>query len=622
MSGLVLIQSRDGAPLPPRAADSVVAVLAHRGPDGRRARHLGSSVLVHLHDWTTPEEVGEDQPVEDPGQGLTVAFDGRVDNRPDLLRELDLAPATTDAQLVLAGWRRWQAGLLDRLVGPFALIVIDRLARRTVLARDPLGERGLAYHLGQRTLVVASEASACLAHPEVGRDLDRRALSAFYAFEALPHGASFFSDVSELPAGHALELEDGRVRTWQHWRPRRVLAGARLSDLEAGELFRKTLAEAVRARLRARGPVAVMMSGGLDSTSVAALAARELDARGERLQTISWVFDTLPTADERRFIEPMVQRWGLDAALLRADDDWPLRDGRLPEVTPSSPLETPYTSTLARTHAEVRRRGGRTLLTGDYGDHLYAGWAAWLRDLLAARRVPDAVRLVGRELRDSPRRLKAPLAQAVLGRHWRTALRRGSRPVVPWLREEAAQHLVRDTDPDSWVRASGLDELSARVIGPWSAHSAAVLRSRCARSGVDMRRPYRDRRVVELALELPAHLVYRPGWWKWVLRVSMGDLLPEPVRWRHEVTSLTPLFVRGLVEREAATVRRLLETRTALWRRYIRPEWLSSTYPDRLRSEGDSLEAAVVWRCVLAESWNKLIDSPGFAASVPDRLAS
>jgi asparagine synthase (glutamine-hydrolysing) len=342
-SAFALLFHRDGAAADPAGLGAVLRSLAHRGPDGCDLWTRGPFALGHQRFWTTPEEVGERQPLAGTGGRCRLLFDGRLDNRQELAAALGLEAdggAFSDAALVLRAYERWQERSLERLLGPFALAVVDLPERRVLLGRDALGDRTLFYVLRPELLAVASEESALLALPGVSSRLEEESLARFFAVQAPASGATFFAAVRELPPAHGIAVEGTRVRAWRHWEagpePRLRLRG----DREYAERFAATLAAAVRCRLRSTAPVAVMMSGGLDSTAVAALAARERRGGGAgEVRTLSWTFDELAECDERRYMDAVVERWGLPALRFCGDDAWPLAHPESWPRNPNTPLE-------------------------------------------------------------------------------------------------------------------------------------------------------------------------------------------------------------------------------------------------------------------------------------------
>jgi asparagine synthase (glutamine-hydrolysing) len=621
MAGIAFILHRDRRPVPSEELGGVLAALAHRGPDGERVERLGAWALGHRHFWTTPEEMGERQPLAargpEDGAAVHLAFDGRLDNRAELLAELDVTPAApSDAALALAAYRRWGEACFERFLGPFAVLFVDSGRRRVVCGRDPLGDRSLVYHLTPELFLCASEEGALLAHPAVPADVDEETVARFFALAPARPGRTFFTGVSELPPGHLLSVPfdggEARLEAWWHWRVGEPERG--VPDAEWAERFGATLRESVRCRLRSIAPPAALMSGGLDSTSVAALAARELAAGGSEapLATLSWVFDELPGSDEREFMAPVVEALGADPVWIRGDDAWPLRDRQSWPVALAAPYNGLYRRLRERAYRAARTRGASVVLTGECGDQLFFGGADWLRDLLADRRFGAALAGVARELAlsgrtDLPRfGLRSALARA-RGRPL------AARPEPEWLTPKARE-LAGGAAWGRWEGVAGVPrpEQRAGLLDPRIAASIQVESSLAAAEGIEVRRPYRDRRLVELALALPAHQLYRPGWIKWATREAMRGLLPEPVRLRRRRSSLAPLTRRGLVEREAATVRSLLDAPGARWPEYVRKEWLAELFPVRLAAGIDGPAALAAWQCISLELWRVRLEADRF----------
>ncbi len=619
MSAFAAIVRLDEEPVPRPLFERMHGALDHRGCDGknivwRSSAGRWSAALGTQHFWTTPEERGDIQPASHPESGIDLLFDGRLDNRGELLAALRPTAAamvaTSDARLALAAFLVWDRRCFERLLGPFAMVAVDRRRRRVVCGRDALGGRTLYYHLAGSgrpagELVVASEVEPVLRHPAVSSRLDEVSVARFFAVEAPLPGATFFADVRELPPGHTLILEDDCLRLERHWSPDDLSPVRYRRDGEYVERFRELLAASVRCRMRSPSPPAVLMSGGLDSTSVAALAARELERSspgcvgGEtRLRTISWVFKELPAADERQWIDPMVEHFGLDACPLPADGEWPLRDLDSWPVPADAPWQGLYRRLQDRAYATARQAGSRVLLSGEFGDHLYDGEAFWLRDLVSEGRRAEAWRGIRRELAGRPLWTvlrPSPVRSAVLRLFgWRGR----RRPAPEWLTPYARRRVDRLPG-----------RRSPNALNPLAAHAVSLEVAVASRAGVEVRSPYRDRRLVELMLSIPAHLVYRPdapdhAGSKWILRRAMAGILPEKVRLRRHVSTLLPLAARGLVEREAATVGRFLDDPAADWRRYVRADWLQRAFPHRLAAGLDGVESLIPWQCLCNELWN------------------
>lgn len=606
MSGLAAMVQLGATPIPRRAFAELVDRLCHRGPDGCEIRWLGRAALAHQHFWTTPEEVGEAQPLARVTAELYLSFDGRLDNRDELLSRLGLQAGAglSDAALVLECYRRWGRECLARLLGPFALILYDGRRRALLCGRDALGDRSLFYARTAGAFLAASEEQALLGHPAVEEDLDEESLARFFACREPSPGHTFYSAIRELPAGYGLWLEDGQAELYRHWVPDwdRRLHFQRDDDYR--EHFRELLERSVRRRLRTAAPPAVLLSGGLDSTSVATLAARRLASAGrEPLTAITWVFNELVSCDERAFARAVVEGNGLASIELPADGLWPRLGGAEAPAGDNSPTANPYRRLLDRAYQAAGEAGCRSLLTGWSGDHLWIGAERWLADLLREGRLAEAGREVFSELARgaSLRRGAGPVAELL-------RLRRPRRPrstaeSFPWLTPWALSHLQATEEAEA-------DERCQRFAGiqVWN---LVAERAHAARTGTDPRHPYRDRELVEAMLAMPAHQLYRRGRTKHLLREALAaELPPEVQASRSDRGRLDALFRRGIFERERGNLLRLLDRQDAVWRRYVDPRWVRRAV-DRGCGTGDrngcggGLEAVILWSCANAESWHR-----------------
>ena len=605
MSGLVLTFNRDRAPTDLPVGTRMLTALKHRGPDGSDVVHTPLVLLGHQHFWTTPEEIGEHQPLAESTGRFYLVFDGRLDNRQELLNSLDCHhPQISDAALLLLAYERWAEDCFTRLVGPFAAALFDATRRRVVCARDALGDRTLFYFLNAHVLVVASEEQAVLTHPAVARRIDEHRLAACFALQVPADGSTFFTGIAELLPAHVLVVGEENVQTRHYWTANPTAQLRYRSDAEYAEHFQALLADSVACRLRAPSPPAVMMSGGLDSTSVAALAARRLQMHPTpaRLRTVSYVFDELQSCDERWFMAAMADWYKLETVQICGDDAWPLCDADTWPFNPNTPEENLYRRLKERVYQTTRDSGTRVLLTGVFGDELYAGAEYWLWDLLRERRFLQAWCESGSHLQryglwDS---LKSPALRRLPGIQGLRRLR--PTPTPHWLTDYAKAKLP-ETDP--WAelsRAACRPEQYESVLGSYTAQDASGEIFHASRCGIELRHPYRDRRLIEFMLAIPAHQLYSQGLYKHILRNAMKGILPERIRTRHRPTSLMPLFLRGVAEKEVTTIRRLLQRPERMWPQYVRADWLAQAVPGRLPAEAEEL---IIWLCVCVELWHK-----------------
>lgn len=597
-----------------RASGTLAAVL----------RRLGCEPLPAARGGAGPEEatfvVGSR--LGRPGRALlandgstTVLFDGLLDNRVELARSLgEKANRRHDAALVLALWRRDGEAAFAALRGPFVAAVWEGPRRRLVLARDVLGDQSLSYHRPRdcnAPFLLAPDASALLAAPEVRAEANERSLARLLALRAPLPGETYFADVEEVPPGHLVTWtrEDGvGRRRFAALEPDR---SARLERDPVGRL-RELLTGAVSSCLEDAGePSAILLSGGLDSSAIAARAAA-VTAEGMRPVAISWIFEQLPAGDDAATIGEFARSLGLRWEPLVSDDLWPLGGNRSP-VACGSPLGDIYHRLQDAAFTRAHALDLKVVLCGYFGDHLWIDGGWWFRDLLARGR-PDlaAVALLRQwdlEKRNGPRRGTARGAVAkLLGR----GASIGARP-PEWLTPEGID-LAALESPDVALPSGVRPEQWDVVTDPLAAHGIHATRLNAARWGLEMRYPYRNRSLVEWMLGLGADRLYSPGSTKVLLRRMLRADGFEEMATRRSSSTLLPLAARGLVVQEGGRVRSLLRDPEAEWPRYVQRNWLVGRFPDPLAAGVDGAAALVGWLCLCTEHWRRGLDARAAAA--------
>ncbi len=599
MSGLCAILRLDGGRVGVTDLEPLLAALDHRGPDGSRGRVSGPCAIGHLHFRTTPEEASENQPLATVGGRVILAFDGRLDNRGDVWRALPRSPgpldSLSDARLVLEAFRFWGTGAFSRLLGPFAVVLWDERGEtgELVLARDGLGSRPLKVFRNRNLVVAASEEAGILAHHQVTAELCEERVATFFSLGPLVDGKTFFEGIEDLLPGRGLKISREGSHEFRCWTPnlRSRIRGRRDEDL--ADEFRALLTASVLRRMRAPEQPAVMMSGGLDSTPVAALACRQVRAEAP-LRTFTWVFDEHPECDERFYVEALSRRLPLEACYLPCDDAWPLAGGEAWPVHPATPEQNPYRLFHERTYRSAAQSGHRVLLSGMTGDQLYGGTDGWAYDLLAEGRWRD----LGQEI--AHHRRAASFGSLVRG--FLPAWIHRQSPRAPWLKPSAAAHLAGRRYGLPEARHARRPHQARSLLDPMNGHGLAVEAYYAGRCGVELRYPLRDRHLVEFMLGIPTEELYRQGTRRPILRRALAEELPGVILERQEKTSFAPVFFKGLMQKESGWVHELLNESTGVWTQYVRPDWVRS-----VRKVASIPEVAwvVLWFCLSFEIWHR-----------------
>lgn len=617
MSGIVGLFNRDGRPVERHLPGVMLGARPERGSDGTGVDFNGPAAIGHQLFALLPGDQAGQQPIV---QGdILFAADCRLDNRPELSRSLGLddvqAAKASDASLILAAYKRWGERCPERLLGDFAFIVWNGDRQQLFAARDPLGAHDLCYYVDGSLCLVASEVSHLLAHPAVEPQINEDRI-AFLLAGLLPGPEeTFHQGILYLPPAHALRVTAERVDLWRYWDVTPTTLRYR-DEREYAEQYRDLLAEAVRCRLRVIGPVGISLSGGLDSTSLAALAAPMLPLiTGQaRLPSFSYAFDELESCDERVYIRPLAERYGLDTTWVFGDDRWAFKDLAAWPLTPDFVI----TDVFAELPLSVREAAGaagiRALLAGYYGDVLMSGQFYWALDMVRHGRLG----LLGRTTwanRDTI--------------NWHNTLfEYGLRRLIP---PEISQPYRRIRPRKAETFAPGIHEallertdLASRLSpAPWPGRTPPAFRQRYDdllnsgfnhthitrhqynAHGMEVLEPYYDRRLVEFVLAVPAYILGRPDSHRRLHREAMAGLLPEDVRLRPRRTTFTPLLRKGLtLEREK--IRRLLAKPLIVERGYIRNDWLQSQLAKEYESSPDwwLLERSICLELWLQRYWN------------------
>jgi asparagine synthase (glutamine-hydrolysing) len=535
------------------------ACLAHRGPDGGEIWIEGVAGLGQLMLHTTPESLHERLPWKDLESGLVITADARIDNREELASALNLdrsvAAGLPDSQIILAAFRRWGNSCAGRLLGDFAFAIWDGRNRSLYLARDHMGVRPMYYYRSGSVLVFASSASAVVTPDIVPAVLNEERIADFLAgqLEGVNDSCTFFKHVRRLPPAHFARYSGENLETHRYWLPD-VETELRLDSDEAyADAFEGVLTQAVDARLRAVGAPAAMVSGGIDSSTIACIGGKLLRERDDTLRTYSGVSNDESTCRESRNIRRVLECGGFESRLLLPKDVGGLAAGL---NLAGGSLEDPFDAhciLLQMIYLQAREDGSVVVLDGLDGDGIASLTSIYPTYLLRAGRWLEAIREV-RNLRRNYYRQRSSLWSAYVN-----AVKPLLAPATFWEKrwKSGVGEMVRNAVDKSYLSGelAGRVNLAARFgefLGHYHAGMAKSLRHNHARRvvapfltaaierygrlaaccGVESRHPLLDKRVVEFCIALPWQQKARDGWSKIALRRVAGRHVPGPVAWR------------------------------------------------------------------------------------------
>jgi asparagine synthase (glutamine-hydrolysing) len=350
--------------------------IRHRGPDGEGYFEQGDVHLGHRR-LSVIDPAGSPQPMFSRDRNIAIVFNGEIYNFASLRQELSALghsfQTRGDTETLIYAYAQYGTDMLRKIDGMFAFAIWDEKNKSLMLARDHIGVKPLYYYWDGQTLVFGSELKALLPHPAVPREIDPQAIALYLECQYIPSPRSIYRQVRKLPAGHFLVLQDGRLRESSYWNPdyRDKLD---LGENEARELVERDLRRSVESMLVADVPLGAFVSGGIDSSLVAALMT---DISGKPVDTFSLGFShgvQSEHAEAARVAQHIGSRHHplvLDPhACLETLDQW--TDVFDEPFGDQAALPTYLLSRMTRRHVTVA-------LTGEGADELFAGYGNYAK---------------------------------------------------------------------------------------------------------------------------------------------------------------------------------------------------------------------------------------------------
>ena len=519
-------------------ARRMLTTLAHRGPDGQSLQSLDDGRLVLGHARLAIIDLSSTgvQPMALNGGDIWITLNGEIYNHKALRRELEAGGyvfrSSSDTEVLLAGYARWGEAMLDRLDGIFAFGLWDGPKRRLWLVRDHLGVKPLYYLRDAKNFAFASEPKALLDLTTSRPTPDRASINDFLTFGYIPGSRSAFKEIAKLPGGHALVWENDRIRTYRYWDPNAFASDELRDESDVVEETMRLLDISTESQLESDVPVGVLVSGGIDSSAVASSVSR---TRGG-MEGFVVGFDD-PAYDEREYARQLAHSCGI----------------RLHERVVASRVAESLIAQMVAVHDEpfadssslpclalfqmVRDQGFKTVLGGDGGDELFAGYRRYdkLAEVEGLSQAPWPLKLAGvRHARQFVRLAMRPTRYA--GSAWRSyyeglrffsfdqqcaLLQPDWRPVSE---EQLAWPFESYWNPEvDTVKAAQLFDLQTYL----QEDILTKVDRTSMRWGVESRVPLLARRIVTIALRTSSDVHRRGGRRKNVLKRGLEGRIPS-----------------------------------------------------------------------------------------------
>jgi asparagine synthase (glutamine-hydrolysing) len=601
--------------------------LVHRGPDGEGS-YVEANVGLAMRRLSVIDLQTGDQPVTNETRTIWLVYNGEIYNHAELRARLEANghrfQSKSDTETIVHLYEEYGEDCVHHLRGMFAFALWNSNKRELFLARDRLGIKPLYYFLSEKAFLFSSEIKALLVHPEVTAKFNRETLPEFLAFGYLAGTRTFFEGISKVAPGHTAVLrQDGKLRTKQYWdAPQDGDDFASRPESYYVDGYRDLLKQSVQSHLMSDVPLGVFLSGGIDSSAIAALTT---DIRRAPIETFSVGYS------ERAHSElPYAQ---LMAAHLRSKHHEVCitrKDffGALPKLIwhEDEPLVWPSSVSLYFV-AKLAQERVKVVLTGEGSDETLAGYTRYPFTLWNARldrgyrqAVPNGIRSFLRSaLADStwlPPRLKRKLRHTFLARDgasWKAFY--FDNFYAAFSEQEQAALLTDEmcatpgkayTDVlNFWDKSSGelLDRLLYTDIKTYLVELCMKQDQMSMAASVESRVPFLDHVLVEFALRIPAELKTRGLSGKRILKAAMKSLLPNAILNRTKMGFPTP-FSDWLLGPQVDFVEQLLLENRSLNRGLFKAESLRQLLAEHRASYCDHSDK--LWRLLNLELWHRV----------------
>ncbi|ESX98889.1 lasso peptide isopeptide bond-forming cyclase [Mesorhizobium sp. LNJC405B00] len=639
MSGVAgILLRQEGKPAAAADIQRMLARMQHRAPDGSSWWMDEGVVLGHA--WLNTTDEAGPGPLTMAGGKLAITADCRLDNRDELLARLGIRDSSVaDAVLLIRAYLRWGEACPEHLQGDFAFAIWDGERRQLFCVRDHFGVKPFYYHSSDRRFVFASEIGPILDAGGVDMRISEHQISGFLA--GLPDNpqSTAYADIFRLPARHSLTVTGKQVVLRRYWQ---IEPSPRQMRSDTVEEFRHLFSQSVRNRMRGTPAVGAMLSGGLDSSSIACVAGLQNAAqRKPRLPTFSLVFEKGSPMDERPFIEAVLGQEKVDGTLISVGNYAPFAEFERILEEQEETFLAPGLSLTRDIYRTAGAKGMKVLLDGHGGDEVVSQGHGHLHELAYAGKWME----LWRELRSASNTYGDGMLGlyyqflTLYGPAWRIArikrfanrvlgkLRRHptGRPATSW-RGLINPDLAMRTDLVERFRRAGYMppavSASETLTHRWLLsngmvpHAFEVLDKAAANFGVEPRYPFWDKPLVEFCLALPGAEKLNQGFGRSVLRRAMEGILPPAVQWRRDKIDFTSNLVKGMLGNHRDLLDKVLVADAALIAPYVNLPEVTAAYGRIARQPDEATlpDVQYVWRSIALSLWLRQVQQRGSQA--------
>ena len=621
MCGIAGFVNTNGAPADARLIRRMTDLITHRGPDASGAHVRGQAALGHRRLSIIDLAAGL-QPMSNEDDSLWITYNGEIFNHADIRPELEASghryKSHCDTETIVHAYEQWGDQSVNRYRGMFSYAIWDQNRRQLFCARDRLGIKPFYYFWNGRLFAFASEIKVLLEHPDISTEFNDKLLPEYLAFGYISGEETLFAGIRKLMPGHTLTLTCGETPSLeikQYWDAPCPTEFEDRADSEWIGDCRTRLEEVVRMRLMSDVPLGMFLSGGVDSSAIAALIKRMTDgpvktfsvgyseSRFSELSEARQVAKLIGT-DHHEVCVSMEEFFNALPRLVWHEDE--------PITWPSS-VSLHFVSKLAAEQVKV-------VLTGEGSDELFGGYGRyrfyqlneqWMR---AYRGVPSGVRnAIQGAVAESPllsASLRRKLGHTVLGRGAHIESLYLNNFYCAFGAEEQEKLLSRhfDASPyasflERWESTAKSPTLPRLLYADQKTYLVELLMKQDQMSmscSLESRVPFLDHKFVEFAASVPPHMKLRGKEGKYIIKKAVEDLIPRSIIYRKKMGFPTPITT-WLLQEEARPLRDYLRDPDGLLASYVNMAYLNGLLDKHERGIHDATDR--IWRLLNLQVW-------------------
>ncbi|VAW38266.1 hypothetical protein MNBD_GAMMA01-782 [hydrothermal vent metagenome] len=486
---------------------------------------------------------------------------------------------------------------LNQCYGSFIVVHYEHSQQKFTLANDALGDFALHYTTNGNVISISDFPKALLNKNNLAINNDR--LLYYFALTQPSQNGCFFQQIQQLNAGQCLTIRGQDMVVANYYRPPDTVNYKTRSIKDLSQQFISLMQTVVKYQTQGQQRVGVMMSGGMDSTFVTVNCLQTQ----KQVSAFSYVFPNIPQANESVWIDAMRKQnlkqgfQSLDMHTFSGEAYWSLKSPW--HISLNTPVSNPYRLLKSVIYQNAHNRGLKILLSGVFADHLYTGYIYWLVDQIKRKPITAIKSLYSLSKQHG---IKMSLKQIAPAK-WKSRAKLSA----PWLSKQA-QQLLGEKDKQQQVIKHPHPQQYTLTYGIATAQAAWLDNEYSFKHNIVVRHPFRDRRIVEFLMSIPAWVLGDINNPKRFVKTASAGLLPDSIIRRTKITTLKPLFIKGVLDKELHKVRDLLADTSCNWQQYINKKLITTMLANPQAHYQDS-EYLALWQVIGFELWQRRLDS-------------